>query len=261
MVRLGWLGNVVDMAMIEIPTPDGSAEAYVARPADDDAHPGVLFFMDAFGLRPQIESMADRIASWGYVVLVPNLFFRSGRVADLVPTVDLKAPQEREKLFAELQPRMQLLTTEVMDVDSAAYLAALRGLDGVSPGGVGVTGYCMGARWATRIAGTQSADIAAVGGFHGGRLVTDAPDSPHLVLANAHAEFVYGHADQDASMPPEAIQALGETLAENGLTATNEIYPGASHGYTMADTSSYDEAGAERHFAELRSLLGRTLAP
>lgn len=247
--------------MIEIPTADGSAEAYVARPSENGAHPGVILLMDAFGLRPQIEAMADRIASWGYVVLVPNLFFRSGRVADLVPTVDLKAPMEREKLFAELGPRMQALTTEVMDADSAAYLEALRNLDDVSPGGVGVTGYCMGARWSTRIAGTQSAHIAAVGGFHGGRLATDAPDSPHLQLAHARAEFVYGHADQDASMPPEAVAALGEALAAHGLAATNEIYPGAAHGYTMADTASYQEAGAERHYQELRSLLGRTLAP
>ena len=244
--------------MIEIPTADGSAEAYVAQ-SPGGARPGVILFMDAFGLRPQIEGMADRIASWGYTVLVPNLFFRSGRVADLVPTVDLKAPMEREKLFAELGPRMQPLTAEVMDADSAAYLDALRSLDTVSPGGVGVSGYCMGARWATRIAGTQPADVAAVGGFHGGRLVTDAPDSPHLLLASARAEFVYGHADRDASMPPEAVQALGEALAANGLRATNEVYPGAGHGYTMADTSAYDEAGAERHYQELRALLERTL--
>lgn len=256
---MGDLGSVTDMAIIEIATAEGPAEAYVARPSDSGDYPGVLFFMDAYGMRPQIEAMAERIASWGYVVLVPNLFFRSGRVAELIPTVDLKAPGERERLFAELGPRIQPLTAEVMDADSADYLAGLRLLTGVSPGDIGVTGYCLGARWATRIAGTQAADVAAVGGFHGGRLVTDAPDSPHLVLAQARAEFVYGHADQDTSMPPEAVAALGETLAAHHLTATNEIYPGAAHGYTMADTSSYNEAGAERHFVELRALLGRTL--
>ena len=98
-----------------------------------------------------------------------------------------------------------------------------------------------------------------MGGFHGGRLATEAEDSPHLLLGNARAEFVYGHADGDASMPPEDIERLGAALAEAGLTATNEVYPGAPHGYTMADTSTYQEAGSERSFAELEALFARHL--
>lgn len=247
------------MTTIDIAAPDGSCEAYVARPSEAGEHPGVLFYIDAIGLRPQIEQMADRIADWGYVVLAPNLFYRTGTAAELAPAADLRQPGEREKFFGTVGPRMEALTTERTDADTDAYLETLRGLEGVSAGPVGATGYCLGARLSTRAGGKHPDLVAAVGGFHGGRLVTDTPDSPHLTLADARAEFVYGHADNDASMPPEAVAALGETLREHGLTATNEIYAGAPHGYTMADTSMYDEAGAERHFGALEALLARTL--
>lgn len=247
------------MPMIEITAPDGTAEAYFARPDGDGEHPGVLLFIDAIGLRPQIETMADRIAGWGYAVLAPNLFYRSGTAEELAPKTDLRAPGAREEFFATVMPRMQEITAERIDADTAAFVDALGAQPGVSAGPIGVTGYCMGGRYATRAAGTQADRVAAVGGFHSGRLVTDDPDSAHLQLANARAEFVYGHADNDASMPPEAVAALGEALAAHGLVASNEVFPGAPHGYTMADTSMYNEEGAERHFAELRALLGRTL--
>ena len=117
----------------------------------------------------------------------------------------------------------------------------------------------MGARLATRAAAVAADHVVAVGGFHGGGLVTDAPTSPHLTLPDARAEFVYGHADRDRSMPPDAVEALGRALTEAGLTHTNEVYAGAAHGYTMADTAPYDAAATERHFAALRDLLDRTL--
>jgi carboxymethylenebutenolidase len=222
--------------MIEIEVPGGSAEAYVARP-DDGEHPGVLFFMDAIGLRPRIEEMADRIASWGYVVLAPNVFHREGRVADLAPTTDLRVPGGREAFFARAMPRVQRLTPDLAVPDIAAYVAALRAQPGVSAGPIGVTGYCMGARLALRAACEHPADVAACGGFHGGGLATDADDSPHLGLPRARAELVLGHADNDRSMTPEAVDRLGRALAQAGLTARNEVYPGAAHPDPMADTT------------------------
>jgi carboxymethylenebutenolidase len=246
------------MPMIQFPAAEGTAEAYVARP-DDQPHPGVLLFIDAFGLRPQIERMADRIALWGYVVLAPNVFYRSGTAAKVAPKGDLREPGEREAFFATVAPRIAEFTGDTMRADIASYVAALRGLDGVANGPIGVTGYCMGARFATRAAGAHPDDIAAVGGFHGGRIVTDDEDSPHLALSTARAEFVYGHADQDRSMPAEAIEALSKTFADHGLTAKCEVYEGAPHGYSMADTAMYDEESTERHFASLRTLLDSTL--
>ncbi len=158
--------------------------------------------------------------------------------------------------MALVMERVRALTPEQSDPDARIWLDALLK---VARGPVGVTGYCMGARLATRTAGLAPDDVAAVGGWHGGRLVTDEPTSPHLLLAGARAEFVYGHADQDRSMPIDAVEALGRALADAGLTHRNEIYEGAAHGYTMADTAAYHEAATERHFEALRALLARAL--
>ncbi len=249
------------MHIIEIPMPDGGvAEAYVTRPRAESGgeHPGVLFCMDAFGLRPRIEEMAQRIADWGYVVLAPNVFHRDGRIDDLEPQVDLTDRGQREGYVKEAMSRVGALTPDKAERDLPTYLTALRGLPGVAEGPVGTTGYCMGARLAVRAANLDPV-VAAVGGFHGGGLATEADDSPHRGLGNARAEFVFGHADHDRSMPAEAVVALGEALREAGLTASNAVYAGAAHGYSMADTSAYDEAATERHFEELRDLLDRNL--
>jgi carboxymethylenebutenolidase len=247
------------MTTIEIQAADGTAEAWLSRPDADGEGPGVLLFIDAIGLRPEIGRIADRIATWGHVVLAPNLFYRTGTAAELAPTGDLTLPGERDAFFATVGPRITGLTTGNAERDILAYLVALQALEGVVPGPVGVTGYCLGARLAVRAAGLDPARVAAVGGFHGGNLVTDAADSPHLGLVRARAAFVFGHAEADASMKPEAVVALGEALRAAGLEHSNEVYPGASHGYVMSDTSMYHRAGAERHFEELRELFARTL--
>ncbi len=232
------------LTTIEITVPDGAAEAYLAGP-DDGTAPGVLFYMDAHGLRPQIEQMLERIAGWGYTVMAPNVFHRNGSVAELI--------EEREHVF----DRVKGLTPEQIGVDAPAYVAALR--ERCADGGIGTTGYCMGARLAVRTANAHPDDIVGVGGFHGGGLATDDPASPHLGLPNARAEFVFGHADQDRSMPPEAVGRLGEALAAAGLVFINDVYAGAPHGYTMNDTPAYHAASAERHFRVLEALLERTL--
>jgi carboxymethylenebutenolidase len=236
---------------LDLETPDGTAEAYLTG-----SGPGVLFFIDVIGLRPQIERMADRIAAWGYTVLAPNTLYRSGTAAETSPTGDLRAPGAREEFFQHTGPRIAALTPEAQARDIPAYLTALRlHCDGTE---VATVGYCMGARLAVRAANLDR-DVVAAAGFHGGGLVTDDPQSPHVGLPGARAEFVFGHADQDRSMTPEAVTALGLALADAGLTAINEIYPDSPHGYSMNDTSAYHEPGAERSFQELRALLDRTL--
>ncbi len=247
---------------IEIAMDGGTAEAYVARPQGEEApegpYPGVLFFIDAIGLRPRIAEMAQRIADWGYVVLAPNVLWRDGTAAETSPEGDLHAEGAREEFFKGAMKRVQHLTADRAEADIPVYLATLRGLDDVDAGPVGATGYCMGARLGVRAAGLD-AEVAAVGGFHGGGLVTDAEDSPHRSLATADAEFYFGHADNDRSMPPEAVAALSQALEGAGLAATNDIYAGAAHGYTMSDTPSYDEAATERSFRELEELFDRAL--
>jgi carboxymethylenebutenolidase len=251
---------MTSMTMIEIPAGDDICEAWLAEPAGATSpRPGVLLFGDAFGLRPRVHEMADRIASWGYVVLAPNLFYRDGRVADIAPKEDLRQPGARETFFSMARPRIDALTTDRTLTDIALFLDALRTQEQVADGPVGVTGYCMGARYAVRAACAHPDVVTAAGGFHGGGLVTDAPDSPHRGLASARAEFVFGHADNDRSMTGDNVAALGAALADAGLVASNEVYEGAPHGYSMSDTSAYDENAAERHFGALQKLLSSRL--
>lgn len=241
---------------VEIATPDGVAEAYLTRP-DDRPRPGVLFIMDAFGVRPAIEEMADRLAQDGYVVLAPNVFYRAGRSAILGPP-DLTDPEQRASFFQKIRPLMEELTPERLAADGGAYLDYLNRV--ASPEPVAITGYCMGARLGWRIAAAHPDRIAALAGFHAGGLVTDAPDSPHHAAADVQAEMYFGFADQDPSMNAEQIATFEQALEQTGARYRSEIYEGAQHGYTMADGPAYDEAARERHFRELRVLLERTLA-
>ncbi len=241
---------------VEIRTEDGVADGYLARPADDDGHrPGVLFLVDAFGLRPQIEQMADRIAERGFVVLAPNVFYRHGR-APVLAMPDLEDPGARGPFMEKIRPMMQELTPERIESDSRAYLYFLAE---VARGPFAITGYCMGARLGWRIATAHPDRVAALAGFHAGGLVTDDVDSPHRSAGELTAEVYFGHADNDRSMTPENIAALERALDEADVTYRSEVYEGAAHGYTMADTSIYDEGAAERHFDALFALLDRTI--
>lgn len=243
---------------------DGAAEAYVGRPQDAAGeHPGMLLYIDAFGLRPQIAGMADRIASWGYVVMAPNVFHEFGTAAETSPPEPLTSPEKRGAFFERVRPRMESLFSaenrEHLLAELASYVDALHELPGVSAGPVGVTGYCMGSRLAMLTAGTVGESVAAVGGFHGGGLVVDDPLSPHHALSRAKAEFWFGHADHDGSNTPQNQADLAAALDEAGLKHGEAVYEGAPHGYTMADTTSYNEVAAERHYRDLQALLDRTL--
>jgi carboxymethylenebutenolidase len=243
----------MNAAMIDVPTHEGTADAYLATPDVAEARHGVLFLMDAYGLRPAIERMADRIAERGYAVLAPNLFYRRGR-APVFEMPDLTDAEQRSAFFDTVRPLMQELTPERIVADGRAYLDALSER---VPGRVAVTGYCMGARQAWRIATAFPDRVAALAGFHAGGMATDAPDSPHRSAAQLKAEVYLGHADNDRSNTPEQIKTLEEALDAAGVKYRSEVYSGAAHGYTMADTPAYDEAAAERHFTELFALLER----
>ena len=241
---------------IDIETPDGVADAYLSQPADGERHPGVLFLMDAYGLRPRIEEMAERIAERGYVVLAPNVFYRAGR-SPVIPFPDMSSDEARGEFFGRVRSLMGELTPERLAADGAAYFDELA-KHADEP--FAITGYCMGARLGLRIAAAHPDRVAALGGFHGGGLVTDDPQSPHLSAGALRAELYLGHADNDGSNSPEQIAALDAALDEAGVTHTTEVYEGAAHGYSMSDTPAYNEEAAERHFQALSDLLDRTLA-
>jgi carboxymethylenebutenolidase len=242
---------------IEVKTPEGSADAYLTRPDDGRPHPGVLLLVDAFGLRPQIEAMADRIAAGGYVVLAPNVFYRHGK-APVISLDGLGDPERRGDVIGRVIPLMKELTNEKIVADGSAYLDRLT--DEADGGPVAVTGYCMGGRLGWRIAAAYPDRVDGLGCFHTGGLVTDDEDSAHLSAGEIDAELFLGFADNDKSATPEQIATVEGALNRAGATFTAEVFADAEHGYTMADTPAYDEASTERHYDELFGLLSRTVA-
>ena len=242
--------------MVDVPTEDGVADSYLVVPDGDGPHPGVLIFMDAFGLRPRLEEMADRIAEQGYAVFVPNLLYRGGR-APLVDPAGLQDPETRGALFEQVMPLIQGLTTAKLAGDTRSYLDFFAAQDGVDPGPVVAVGYCMGGTNALKAIEAYPDRIKAVASFHGGRLATDQPDSPHLGVGSITGELYFAHADNDRSMTSEQIETLEEALDKAGVTYTSEVYEGAPHGFTMSDTASYHEAGERRHWVNLFALLER----
>ncbi|WP_260636942.1 dienelactone hydrolase family protein [Streptomyces angustmyceticus] len=243
---------------LDIPTPDGVADAYLAHPDDGAPHPGVLLYMDAFGLRPSLEEMAKRLAGHGYTVLVPNVFYRSGR-APLVELPDAIDPSQRPEIFEQLFPIMQTLTPEPAMRDAGAYLDWLAASPMVTDGPVGTTGYCMGGVLAVRTAAAHPDRVAAAAAFHAGRLATDAEDSPHRLAGRITARLYFGHADQDRSMTPEQIGDLEQALDAAGVRYRSELYEGAHHGYTQADTTAYHAEADARHWRNLLDLFGQCL--
>ncbi|MFF0150089.1 dienelactone hydrolase family protein [Micromonospora sp. NPDC005203] len=243
---------------VDIPTSDGVADASLTRPDGNGPFPAVLLFMDAFGPRPRLVEMAERIAARGYLVVTPHLFYRAGR-APLFDLSRLGEPDQRAALFEQIMPLVGALTPEVFDQDTTAYLDFLAARDDVRPGPVAITGYCLGGTNALRAIEAHPDRIAAIASFHGGYLVTDAPDSPHLAVGAITGEVYFGHADADRSMTPEQIATLEKALDAAGVRYRSEVYEGAHHGFTMADTPMYDEQATERHWAALFDLLDRAL--
>jgi carboxymethylenebutenolidase len=243
--------------LLQIPTADGEADAFAAFPDGGGRHPAVLLYMDVFGVRRVLREMAVELAGHGYFVLVPNLYYRHGP-APVVEVPEHIGEEVRSAVFARLMPLIEAHTTERALRDADAYLRFLAARPEVSAGPVGVIGYCMGGVLAIRTAAAYPDRVAAVAGFHPGRLVTDAPDSPHRLVPGLAAQIHLGHAETD--IRPEAFGELDRALAASGVGYSSEIYPGTVHGFTMADTDAFNASALARHWDRLLDLLGRTLA-
>jgi carboxymethylenebutenolidase len=239
---------------LDVEAADGIADSYLVGPEEGEPRGGVLFFIDVFGLRPTTMEMADRIAAQGHLVLAPNTLYRGGR-APILPMPDFGEEGSRAAFMAKMKPLLGEASSEVAVRDGAAYLDALA--EHVS-GPAAISGYCMGGRIGWRIATAYPDRVAALGGFHTGGLVTDSPDSCHLLADQLRCEVYLGFADEDASMSAGQIAKLEAALDAAGANYTSETYSGARHGYTMADIPAYDEAGRERHYRALFDLLDRS---
>jgi carboxymethylenebutenolidase len=241
-----------------VATPDGKADAWFVHPSSG-AHPGVLVWPDAFGLRPAMKQMGRRLAQSGYSVLVVNPYYRTAKAPVVPEGADFADPATREKVMSFVRT----LSPQTHTSDAKAFVDYLDSQPAVARDRrMGTTGYCMGGAITVRTAAARPDRIGAAASFHGGRLVTRDPDSPHLLVAKLKAHYLIAIAENDDQAEPEVKDVLRETFAKSGLPAEIEVYPGALHGWCPPDSRVYNEAQAERAWSRLLVLFeARLKAP
>ncbi len=248
--------GAVTGASVDIRTPDGICDAYFTHPKTG-THPGVLMWPDIFGLRPTFQAMADRLAGSGYAVLVVNPFYRIKRGPTAPPHPDFNDPTTRR----ELMQLMHSLTPEKAVTDARAFVPWLEDRAAVSKTRkMASTGYCMGGPFTLRTAAAFPERIGAGATFHGAGLVTDAPDSPHLLIPHIKAQYLMAIAASDDEKQPEAKTVLREAFRRAHLEAEIEVYRGTQHGWCVPDSRVYDPVQAEKAWARELVLLKRALA-
>jgi carboxymethylenebutenolidase len=243
------------MNKISIKTRDGLCPSYVYRPAAGGPWPAVLVYMDGLGIRPAMLELGERLATHGYYVLLPDLFYRSGPYEPMNPAAVFSDPEKRKILMEKFfGPATQ---ANIMS-DTGAFLDYLAAQSDVKPGGVGTTGYCMGGLMSLTAAGTYPDRIVATASYHGGRLANDAPESPHLLAPKMKSRVYVAGAIEDAAFTDEMKQRLEEALTKAGVDHKIETYQ-AKHGWVFYDMPVYDAAANERHWQSLLALLDSTL--
>src|SRR5262245_61061109 len=236
---------------VNIMTPDGTADCYWVHPSTGTA-PGVLLWPDIFGLRPAFRQMGKRLAESGYSVLVVNPFYRVKKA----PTAEKGAATP----IPSLMPLAQALTETTQTTDAKAFVAWLDRQASVAKNRkMGVQGYCMSGPFAFRTA-ASSDRVGAVASFHGGGLVTDMPNSPHLQVAKTKAQLLVAIAANDDMRSPNEKTVMKDTFAKANVPAEIEVYTGAAHGWCPPDSGVYNEAAAEKAWSRLLALYGKALA-
>jgi len=237
---------------VTVTTPDGTADCYFVHPATGTAA-GILMWPDIFGLRPAFRQMGKRLAESGYSVLVVNPFYRTKKA----PTAENGAATP----IPQLMPLAQGLNETTQMTDAKAFIAWLDQQASVAKNRkVGTQGYCMGGPIAFRTAAAVPGRVGAVASFHGGGLVTTAPNSPHLQAAKTKAQFLIDIAENDDARSPDEKNILKETFGKANLPAEVEVYAGAAHGWCPPDSRVYNEAQAEKAWSRLLALYGKALA-
>jgi carboxymethylenebutenolidase len=243
-------------ADVEIITADGTCDAYFVHPAKGK-HPGVLIWPDIFGLRPAFKDMATRLAGSGYSVLVINPFYRTKKAPTAPEHADFNDPPTRQAL----QALSGTLNPQTAVTDAKAFVAFLDSQPAVNKKRkIGTTGYCMGGPLVMRIAATHADRIGAAATFHGGGLVTDKLDSPHLSIPQMKARYLIAIAENDDKRQPEAKDVLRDAFAKAKLPAEIEVYAGTMHGWCPTDAHVYDPIQAEKAWSRLLVLFGSALA-
>jgi carboxymethylenebutenolidase len=239
----------VSFTEITIKTRDGNADAFFFTPARAGRWPSVIFYMDGAGVRPALLEMAERLASDGFAVLLPNLNYRHG------PAEPIGAKNRHRRMGAMLQS----LTRERVVADTRAFLGYLDAQSAVQPPGVGAVGYGMGGALALTVAAAFPGRVDAVASIHGARLATRASDSPHRRAAEIEGEIYVAVAELDPWILPGETEQLEAALSLAQVRYTIEVYPGAGHGFAVPGEAAFDRKASEQHWTDLRALFKRNV--
>ena len=240
---------------VEIPTADGTCPAALSIPEGDGPWPAVIMFPDAGGMRDTMRQMGERLSGYGYVVLVPDFYYRNGPYE----TIDMRSVFQDKEAAGKLMAMMGAYTADLAVSDANAFVDFLDSLPEKKAGGVGTTGYCMGGRLSMITAANLGSRVAAAASFHGGNIAKDDdPNSPHHKASDIRAKVYVGGAIEDRSFPAEQKERLEKALTGAGVDHTIETYQ-AHHGFAVADNGSYDEAAAERHWKAMEDFFGAAL--
>ena len=236
---------------IEIATQAGAMNTFIVHPERHGPHPVILFFMDAPGIREELRDMARRLASAGYYVMLPNMYYRAG-VMELGALTD---PGARDRMFA----LMNSLSIPLVMSDAAALIEFIDADPAGRPGGIGTLGYCMSGQYAINTAASFPSRVVAAASLYGVQLVTDQTDSPHLMARATKAEVYFGCAEIDHWAPLEMVEQLRASLADQGKRVEVELYPKVEHGFAFPGRAAYNKDAAERHWERLVALYRRSL--
>jgi carboxymethylenebutenolidase len=236
---------------LDIQTTDGAMNTFVTHPEEGGPHPVVLFYMDAPGKRGELHDMARRLGSVGYFVVLPNLYYRRDR--------DFRSGTGDDARRIMFEHMNSLDRTKIL-TDTAAMLKFVAGEQAARPDRIGVVGYCMSGPFVFWAAAEHPDRVAAAASFHGVRLCTDSPESPHRFAARIKGEVYVGCAQTDSYAPPEMIEALDAHLRTTPVRYRIEMYPDTQHGFVFPKREGmYQKAGAERHWERLIALFRRNL--
>jgi carboxymethylenebutenolidase len=241
---------------VEIETPDGVCPAALSSPVGEGPWPGVIMFADAGGMRDTMRQMGERLSDLGYVVLVPDFYYRNGPYE----SVDMRTAFANKETAAKIMGMMAGYTPDLVVRDATVFVDYLDARPETTSGGVGTTGYCMGGRLSMITAANLGERIAATASFHGGNLAkADDPDSPHRKASGIKAGVYVAGAIEDQSFPDEQKALLEKSLTDAGVVHTIETYQ-AHHGFAVPDNPSYDAAAADRHWQATERFFGSALS-
>jgi carboxymethylenebutenolidase len=238
-----------------VSTQDGDCTVRLFTPQGQGPWPGIVMYPDAGGVRGTFEEMAAKLADFGYAVLLPDVYYRLGDWQPIDMKTAFSDPEQRKRLMSMIGS----VTPMFMAMDAGAFFDYLANRSEVRGERFGTTGYCMGGRTSLVVAGRQPDRVAAAASFHGGGLVTDNADSPHLLADQIQAAVYVAGAENDASFTAEHAEQLDKALTAAGVEHKIETYP-AGHGFAVPDNAPYDAAAADRHWAAMREFFGAHLS-